>query len=374
MKNFYLSDAAFISTLRYLSWLGPCPEFSCLLLDWSRWNNPTKAGGLPAVLLPIFELVSKGNLVAAKKLAFAQQLISGVPDAGSWGGEALSDIEIRVKARNIECCRVLQCFLDEHEENSKDLSLDLDGSSDKEQKSQISESQLLKVGPPTILKVAILYGAYHIGDLSTKLKAMGLQAGSVSSLTAWSMESPSPEGVPLPSSIPSTYPFSSSSSVSNSKPFPLPSKADEAVVKDQFSIDENNSVNPTWFSLESLLKLLKRVRSPLLTLAVALTVTSYLVIGALDWWLLIDFLVEVLESVTNIAPTNKTSVIRGLLSQILEGSRSLSLTENDKILVLSFTVIYSVLYVQRHLFAQRTANTLAVQWDRGLFDDTLERG
>lgn len=36
LRNFFLSDVALITTLRYLSWLAPSPEFSCLLLDWSR--------------------------------------------------------------------------------------------------------------------------------------------------------------------------------------------------------------------------------------------------------------------------------------------------------------------------------------------------
>ena len=31
--------------------------------------------------------------------------------SGAWGGAALSDTEVRVRARNAECCRVLMGFL-----------------------------------------------------------------------------------------------------------------------------------------------------------------------------------------------------------------------------------------------------------------------
>ena len=54
MRNFFLSDTSIVNTLRLLSWLGPCPEITCLLLDWSRMNP--NAGGLPIVLEPMVEV------------------------------------------------------------------------------------------------------------------------------------------------------------------------------------------------------------------------------------------------------------------------------------------------------------------------------
>jgi hypothetical protein len=54
LRNFFLSDTSLVNTLRLLSWLGPCPEISCLLLDWSRMNP--SAGGFPMVLEPIIEV------------------------------------------------------------------------------------------------------------------------------------------------------------------------------------------------------------------------------------------------------------------------------------------------------------------------------
>ena len=342
MKSFFLSDTYLITALRYLSWMGPCPEFSCLLLDWSRWNQPTKAGGLPAVLLPIFDHISKGNLFAAKKLAFAQQLISGVPDSGSWGGESLSDTEVRVKARNAECCRVLKGFLDEHEVSVHDRASQL--SVNLLTKQRKNESAELKDDDE--LKVAILYGAYHIGDLSTKLKSMGLKSESVASLTAWNMEYPS-----------------------ESHLAPSPDSTSEAVIN---AVDVKNTAKSVPIGFQSVLNSFKKVQYPFLTIGVASACTFYLVLGALDWYLLIDFLVEVGHSTLKSTIMDENSVLIGFLQQLFELGSTNVLSENDKVLEISFALIYTVAYVQRHLFALRTASTVGVQWDRGLFEDSLD--
>jgi len=41
-----------------------------------------QAGGLSQVIIPLLRLVLSGEFVEAKKLAFAQELLSGVPDSG----------------------------------------------------------------------------------------------------------------------------------------------------------------------------------------------------------------------------------------------------------------------------------------------------
>lgn len=348
MRKFFLSDVALITALRYLSWLGPCPEFSCLLLDWSRWNQPTKAGGLPAALLPIIEHISKGNLFAAKKLAFAQQLISGVPDSGAWGGEALSDTEVRVKARNRECCRVLKGFLDEHEEGARKRSLTA-APRPAERTSSDAKSTYPQQGEGKSdeIKVAILYGAYHIGDLSAKLKAMGLKSESASSLTAWTMDCPSNERA--------TH-HSSRSGVHARK-----------------SKRGSEEVEGNIFGLRSVVQVLSRVKSPALSVAVAGICTTYLVLGALDWWLLIDFLVEVGKSISSTISTERSgNALTGILMQFLMGDSDTLLTDDAKIFEASLAVLYGVAYVQRHLWALRTASSVGVQWDRGLFDDSLD--
>lgn len=351
MKNFFLSDTSLITALRYLSWLGPCPEFSCLLLDWSRWNQPTKAGGLPAVLLPIFDHISKGNLFAAKKLAFAQQLISGVPDSGAWGGESLSDTEVRVKARNAECCRVLKGFLNEHEENIQgnifQPGLNL---LNRQRNNEGIKSPAIKLKGGDELKIAILYGAYHIGDLSARLKAMGLQSESEASLTAWNME------------YPSKAPLASFSDLEQTE------TAAGFMVNTSEQMDRAQSSGS---SFQFIFDLFKRVRYPLLTVGVASACTTYLVLGALDWYLLIDFLVEVGQSTLKSTIMDKSSLLIDFIQQLFELDSTHPLTDDDKVLEISFAIIYTVAYVQRHLFALRTASTVGVQWDRGLFEDSL---
>ena len=83
--NFFLSDTNFITFLRVLLWLTPCPEISCLLLDWSRMKP--QGGGMPQTLLPLVSLLTSGRLNEVKKLMFTQQLVSGLPDSGYWGGK-----------------------------------------------------------------------------------------------------------------------------------------------------------------------------------------------------------------------------------------------------------------------------------------------
>ena len=149
LKKFFLSDALLTSVLRLFCWLGPVPEIGTLLVDWSR----AQAGGLPDAVFPILECLSKGRILEAKRIAFAQELISGLADSGDWGGGAYSNINVRVDARNRECCRVL--------------------------------SQLLQGNESDSLRIAVLFGAFHHEDMTGKFREMGLQPVSNSFLTAW---------------------------------------------------------------------------------------------------------------------------------------------------------------------------------------------
>jgi hypothetical protein len=42
----------------------------------------SQAGGISAAIFPILELALSGRVADAKKLSFAQELLSGMPDAG----------------------------------------------------------------------------------------------------------------------------------------------------------------------------------------------------------------------------------------------------------------------------------------------------
>jgi hypothetical protein len=145
--------------LRLLSWLSPCPELSCLLLDWACMSP--SAGGLSPLLLPIADNLLRGRKVNGRRLIFAQLLQSGLPDDGAWGGQARSDTDIRVLARNAECCKVLESFINEFK----------------------------AVGQGLKLRVAVLYGAYHIADLRNRITAqLGLQENiTEDNFVAWSV-------------------------------------------------------------------------------------------------------------------------------------------------------------------------------------------
>lgn len=354
LRKFFLSDIALITALRYLSWLGPCPEFSCLLLDWSRWNQPTKAGGLPPALLPIIENVSMGNIFAARKLAFAQQLISGVPDSGSWGGEALSDTEVRVKARNTECCRVLKGFLEEHEEAAKIIALPEQSSTvENIPKTASKMSTSSTEVKSSELKIAILYGAYHIEDLSAKLRAMGMKAESASSLTAWSMEYPS---------IASPSDHTVNANV----------QKEQEKEKEKDVAHAPTAAKKNFFGSRTIAKAFKSIKGSGLSVSVAGICTMYLVVCALDWWLMIDFLVEVVQGLRNsVSSGAANSIVTDLVRHIIAGEVGEPLSEDAKIVEISLSVLYSLAYVQRHLWALRAASSVGVQWDRGLFDDSL---
>lgn len=42
---------------------------------------------MPQTLLPLVSLLTSGRLNEVKKLMFTQQLVSGLPDSGYWGGK-----------------------------------------------------------------------------------------------------------------------------------------------------------------------------------------------------------------------------------------------------------------------------------------------
>lgn len=211
------------------------------------------------------------------------------------------------------------------------------------------------------LKIAILYGAYHISDLSMRLSKMGLKKESASSLTAWSMDSPFTEPTSTTASSLSSPTSSSFSSVIKESPL---TNVDKSVI-------EYKSEKSASSSIINFTEILKTYKNPLLTLLVGLLCTTYLVIGALDWFVLIDFLVEIIKRITSTTVVSKDSLISAFLNRLIEDNTNFSLTENDKIFEISFAVVYTVAYVQRHLFAQRTASFVGVQWDRGLFEDSL---
>ena len=145
-----------------------------MLVDWSRSSTPSKGGGVPlfTAVIPFCVNIVNGRFAQARLVAFSQQLLTGLPDSGFFGGEAMSDTDVLVCARNEECVRVLDSFVSE-EHNCNDYSSGGSGS-----------------GEQRGFKIAILYGAYHCLDLQSRLRSRGYVLSCSSAATAWRMSYP----------------------------------------------------------------------------------------------------------------------------------------------------------------------------------------
>jgi hypothetical protein len=151
LKRFFISDSILTTAMRMFSNLLPCPELSAVMIDWSR----TQAGGVPDIIWPILNIATKGQFSIARKIIFCQELVTGLIDSGDWGGASLSNTNIRVNTRNTEVIRVL---------------------------SNLIQEETITSNPR---KIAILYGAFHINDLSSKLQQSGFQLIGSADITAW---------------------------------------------------------------------------------------------------------------------------------------------------------------------------------------------
>ena len=164
--KFIIPDQWLLTPLRVLTWLSPCPEINSLLIDWAR-TRP-KAGGISPLFLPTLHQLSQLRFLAADRLAFTQQILSGLVDAGSWGGASKSDIEVRIHARNRECCAVLKSFLHDLAERPNTATFN------------------------RTKKIAVVYGVYHIDDLKQRFaEELSLQVddGFALTLPVWTVSS-----------------------------------------------------------------------------------------------------------------------------------------------------------------------------------------
>jgi hypothetical protein len=273
-------DSIFVALLRRIVWLTPSPEVSLLLIDWSRVNP--QAGGVPRVLLPILENIITLNFLEAKKIAFAQQILSGISDSGDFGGEAKSDTDVRVLARNEACCQSIKGFVDENRNKNK---------------------------TPSSLKIGILFGAYHISDLCKRINLLGFSENFDSpprTMTMWSM----------------TYP-------------------------DIFRGPDQTNFSPS----------LKPFRQSLVVVGAFI---AYLSICTLDWWSVINFLVEFGSIKQNISTT------------LADFGANLSDVDQDSVvLAVLFEFVYLLFYIQRHESLRKSVSQYAVDWDRSLFEDCV---
>lgn len=156
-SNLFLPGANLASIFRVLLWvLSPSPEVSILLLDWSSIVNPKPNGLISPIFIPSVESVLSGNLLDARKLIFAQLLVSGQTAGGQ-------DMNL-VRKRN---SFALNTIIDK-----------VINSSDRTQKLNSNTSN------------AVLYGAMHCQDLQSRLERSGFSLRKVEWRKAWSVNVP----------------------------------------------------------------------------------------------------------------------------------------------------------------------------------------
>lgn len=326
LKSFFLSDSSFTSILRLFCWLLPAPELGLLLFDWSRTLD-ARNGGFPKVLLPLLQNLASLNFADARRLAFTQQLLNGLPDAGGYGGGAGSDTEVRVVERNRECLRVLDAAI---------------------QRALTESTRTTDAIPAQPVRIAILYGVYHVAGLSAGLGSAGFRlslqdraaSAAVPSLTAWTAGTPRSR---LAAALmePETHVKASSS----------PTKVPTVVE----SVEWLSSVGGGAIFLSGTI--------------------AYLGACALDWWVLLHLYSPSEAGISgSILLQNFFSALDVTVAKAsAQGTGTLVTFSADPlkgaVLDAIFVAAYSSLYVQRHQVLLDFISQLGVSWDRSLFEE-----
>ena len=170
-SNLFLPGSNLVAAFRLLLWIfSPSPEVSILLLDWSSLNDPKPTGGMSPVLTPVIRSIVNGNWMEAKRLVFAQLLVSGQ----TAGGQDL----VLVKGRNDVAIEVLK-------KATGGDNTAMDGET-------VSNRVEPSLRPVRNKRNAVLYGAMHCQDLQSKLENLGYSVSKVDWRTCWSVTVPSP--------------------------------------------------------------------------------------------------------------------------------------------------------------------------------------
>ncbi|CAL6295842.1 unnamed protein product [Bathycoccus prasinos] len=133
---------------RSLVWLVPCPEAHLLLLDWI-WG-----GGRPApVLGAMVDAISAGDIVGARKLAFAQMIVSaqGKNDVYGSGSGAKATIEKRNEIATNRLREALRQLYDSDDDNNNNTK---------------------PTTTRTKEKLSVLYGGSHLPGLAKNLETL----------------------------------------------------------------------------------------------------------------------------------------------------------------------------------------------------------
>mmetsp|Transcript_16751 Transcript_16751/g.31731 ORF Transcript_16751/g.31731 Transcript_16751/m.31731 type:complete len:555 (+) Transcript_16751:105-1769(+) len=157
-SNLFLQGDSLATLFRILLWsFSPSPEVSILLLDWSSLVDPKPTGMISPVFIPVMESLMSGNIVEARRLIFAQMLVSGQTAGGR-------DATLVGKRNSLAVEKVMNSFNVTTKIKSDRLA---DGT-----------------------RYALLYGAMHSPDLQSKFEKMGYTVSNVEWRTAWSISVP----------------------------------------------------------------------------------------------------------------------------------------------------------------------------------------
>lgn len=159
-SNLFLDGDSLATLFRLLLWFfSPSPEVSILLLDWSTVQDPKPTGMISPIFIPVMEALLTGNIVEARKLVFAQLLVSGQTAGGR-------DSNLVRKRNSVAMQKMMDCI-----ESG-------DGS--------VSNNS----GNASSHKNALLYGAMHCQDLQSRFQKMGYNVSNVEWRAAWSVSLP----------------------------------------------------------------------------------------------------------------------------------------------------------------------------------------
>lgn len=159
-SNLFLDGDALATFLRLLLWsFSPSPEVSILLLDWSSIQDPKPTGMISQIFIPVMEALLTGNIVEARRLVFAQLLVSGQTSGGR-------DKNLVRKRNSVAMHKMMD-------------SLEIaEGVSNSDCEATVKR------------KHALLYGAMHCQDLQSRFQKMGYHVSNVEWRTAWSVSVP----------------------------------------------------------------------------------------------------------------------------------------------------------------------------------------
>ena len=159
-SNLFLDGDSLATFLRLLLWsFSPSPEVSILLLDWSSVQDPKPTGMISQIFIPVMEALLTGNIVEARRLVFAQLLVSGQTSGGR-------DLNLVRKRNSVAMQKMMHSL-------------------------EIAEGVFNSDCEATAKrKNALLYGAMHCQDLQSRFQKMGYHVSNVEWRTAWSVSLP----------------------------------------------------------------------------------------------------------------------------------------------------------------------------------------